>query len=242
MAEYAYNNSLHSTVKMTPLFTNYGYHPQPNWPTGESSQNPTSQNYFQWMTSVHRLCHQGLGIASEIMTKYHDRKAKPAPVYQPGNLVMLNGKNLKTRRPTRRLDTKLHGSFKVMKVMSPTALQRELPSQWRIHNAFHVSLIEPFRIASYPIRDPSDLDAMVTEKHELGYDVKGYKYQTGYEVEEIMGSQFNKERKWVLYLVKWKGYPKETDWTEEPYENFDDKKLLREFYRRNPQAAKDKRL
>jgi hypothetical protein len=72
--------------------------------------------------------------------------------------------------------------------------------------------------------------------------VEGYEYQTGYEVEDIMGSQFNKEKKKVLYLVKWKGYPDETDWTEEPYENFNDKKLLREFHVRNPQAAKDKRL
>jgi hypothetical protein len=194
------------------------------------------------MTSVHQLCSQGLEKASETMRKYHDRKAKPAPAYQLGDLVMLNGKNLKTSRPARKLDAKLHSPFKVMKVMSPTALRLQLPSRWRIHNAFHVSLIEPFRIASNPIRDPPDLDAMVTDEHELGYDVEGYEYQTGYEVEEIMGSQFNKERKKVLYLVKWKGYPDETDCIEEPYENFDNKKLLKQFHMQNPQAAKDKQL
>jgi hypothetical protein len=52
---------------------------------------------------------------------------------------------------------------------------------------------------------------MVTDEHELGYDVEGYEYHTGYEVEDIMRSQFNKERKKVLYLVKWKEYPDETD-------------------------------
>jgi hypothetical protein len=45
---------------------------------------------------------------------------------------------------------------------------------------------------------------MVTYDHELGYGVEGYNYQTGYEWKEIMGSQFNKEWKKVLYLVKWK--------------------------------------
>jgi hypothetical protein len=78
---------------------------------------------------------------------------------------------------------------------------------------------------------------MVTDKHELGYDVEGYEYQTGYKVEDIMGSQFNKEQKNILYLVKWKGYPDNTDWTEEPYKNVDDKKLLKEFYMRNPHSA-----
>jgi len=126
--------------------------------------------------------------------------------------------------------------------MSLAALKLKLPSRWRIHNAFDISLIEHFRIASNPFRNPPDLDAMVTDEHELGYDVEGYKYQTGYEVEQIMGSQFNQETKRVLYLVKWKGYPEETDWTEEPYENFNNRKFLREFHRRNPQAVKDKRL
>jgi hypothetical protein len=79
------------------------------------------------MTSVHQLCRQGLEKASETIRKYHNKKAKPEPVYQPGNLVTLNGKSLKTRRPARKLDAKLHGPFKVMKVMSPTELNLELP-------------------------------------------------------------------------------------------------------------------
>ena len=194
------------------------------------------------MRSVHQLCCQGLEKASETMRRYHDKEAKPAPVYQPGDLVILNGKNLKTRRPARKLDAKLHGPFKVLKVMSPKALKLELPSQWRIHNAFHVSLIEPFHITSNPIRDPPDLDTMVTDKQQLGCDVEGYEYQTRSEVEEIMGSQLNKKQKKVLYLLKWKEYPEETDWTEEPYENFDDKTLLKMFHMRNSLAAKDKRL
>jgi len=87
-----------------------------------------------------------------------------------------------------------------------------------------------------------ELDSIVIDGHELGYNVEGYEYQTGCEVEEIMGSQFNKEWKIVLYLVKWKGYTEETDWTEELYENFNDNKLLKEFHARNLQAAKYKRL
>jgi hypothetical protein len=47
MAEYSYNNSLHRTVKMTPFFTNYAYHPQTNWPITEPSRNLSSQNYIQ---------------------------------------------------------------------------------------------------------------------------------------------------------------------------------------------------
>jgi hypothetical protein len=43
---------------------------------------------------------------------------------------------------------------------------------------------------------------MVTDEHTLRYDIEVYEYQTGSEVEEIMGSQYNKEWKRVSYLVK----------------------------------------
>jgi hypothetical protein len=171
MADYAYNKSLHSTVKMTPFFPNYSYHRETNWPTAEPSPNPTSQNQIQWMTCVHHLCHQGLGKASKTMRKYDDKTAKPAPVYQLGDVVMLKARKLKTRRPARKLDAILHGPFRVVKVLSHTALKLELPSQWQIHNAFHVSLIEHFRIPSNPIQNPLDLDATATDVRELGYDV-----------------------------------------------------------------------
>jgi len=85
-------------------------------------------------------------------------KVKPASVFQPGDLVMLNGKNLKTRRPARMLDAKLHGLSKVMKVVSRTAFKQKLPSQWRIHNALHVSLIEHLCIATNLIQDQPGLD------------------------------------------------------------------------------------
>jgi hypothetical protein len=57
-----------------------------------------------------------------------------------------------------------------------------------------------------------------------------------------MGSQFNMKHKKVLHLVKWEGWPEERDWMEEPYENFDEMEPLKQFHRRNPQAAKKKRF
>jgi hypothetical protein len=91
------------------------------------------------------------------------------------------------------------------------------------------------------VRYPHKLSS-ATEQNKLGYDVDGYKYKTGYEVEEVMGIQDNKGLIWVLYLVKWMGYPEEEDWTEEPYENIDDKRLLKEYHRHDPQAAKNNRI
>ena len=81
------------------------------------------------MTSVYALYHKSLEQVWETMEKYHDRHAKESLKYLVDNLVILNGKNYKMKRPSRKLDAKLHGPFKVSKVLLPTAIKLQLPNQ-----------------------------------------------------------------------------------------------------------------
>ena len=53
-----------------------------------------------------------------------------------------------------------------------------------------------------------------------------------------MGSHYNAERKKVFYFIKWKGYPEESEWTEEPLEHLP-RALVRSFHTRHPRAAMD---
>jgi hypothetical protein len=78
------------------------------------------------------------------MKKYADKTQAESPRYNKGDLVMLNGKNIKTRRPSRKIDHKLYGPFVILELVSPTAIQLWLPKTWKIHPIFHVCLIEPF--------------------------------------------------------------------------------------------------
>jgi hypothetical protein len=50
-----------------------------------------------------------------------------SPKYEVGDLVMLKGINLKTRRPSKKLDNNLHGPFQVEKVITPMAIRVTLP-------------------------------------------------------------------------------------------------------------------
>jgi hypothetical protein len=56
---------------------------------------------------------------------------------------MLKEMNLKTRRPSTKLDKKLYGLFYVEKVITPTAIGVTLQRSWGIHNIFQVNLLEP---------------------------------------------------------------------------------------------------
>jgi len=171
------------------------------------------------------------------MHRYTDPMRKESPAYQVEDLVMLNGCNIKTRCPSRKLDHKNHGPFQIEKIVSPLAVRLTLPWKWKIHNVFHVSLLEPYRTSEHrALPDPS----------KVLREADGIEQSEKYKVEEVMFlvecSRGNNKQ--ILYLIKWLDYPERKDWTEEPFDNFSVGGLekLREFHQRNPDALRDYRL
>ena len=76
--------------------------------------------------------------AQERQRNLHDQKRQPAPEYvtledvlhgraKKPNRVMLNGKNLRTRRPMEKLDHKMLGPFVVLLKVGSRAYAIELP-------------------------------------------------------------------------------------------------------------------
>ena len=88
--------------------------PQTEWMKEREAQNPVAQLYAHWMQTTHLKAHEALDRTRESMSKYYDRKVKQQPDIEVGDLVMLNAKNIRIKRPTKKLSPKLYGSFKVM--------------------------------------------------------------------------------------------------------------------------------
>ncbi len=122
-------------------------------------------------------------------------KHKDTPKYREGDHVWLEGRHLCTNQPTAKLVPKRHGPFPIVQVMSPVNYRLKLPTQWSIHDVFHINLLTPYREtdlhrSNYPRLAPDLIDN-----------------EEEYEVEKILDSrQFSRGRK-KQYLVKWKGYP-----------------------------------
>ena len=150
-------------------------------------------------------------------------KHRDTPKYKEGDLVWLEGKNLRTAQPTPKLGARRHGPFKVVQVMSPINYHLELPTQWSIHPVFHIDLLTPYREtithgANYQ-RPPPDLVDNAEE----------------YEVEKVLDSRLFGRRRRLQYLVKWKGYPDSDNmWVDKDDVFADDK--VREFKELNPDA------
>ena len=86
------------------------------------------------------VCQQNLYHAQKLQKRAHDKGVKPQS-YAPGDKVWLSSKHLRTKR-NRKLEAKFLGPFRVLHPVGKQAYKLKLPKKWRIHNVFHVSLLE----------------------------------------------------------------------------------------------------
>jgi hypothetical protein len=227
MAEYAYNNSKHSATKISPFYTNYRFEPRTNWPTEVQFRNPASELYGHYMTSVHSKLSNQLKVSIEAMRKYYDKKRKSIEPFAKGDLVMLNGKNIRAKHRCKKLEDKMYGPFEVISTGSNGRYCKlELPTTWKIHPTFNISLLERYR-GTNPKKQVIEIEAD----------------SAGWKMESIIasGPSDNDPSKHV-YLVKWEGYSHDEN-TWEKYGNVSECSLdlLKEYYGKNPTMQKDKR-
>ena len=137
--------------------------------------------------------------------------------------MWLEGTNLHTTHPTRKLGPKRYGPFKVREVVGHTNFRLELPSHWKIHDVFHVKLLHPYK---------------ETEEHGENFTEPPHDLINGepeWGVEQILDIRTWRSGK--QYLIHWKGYSNAHD-SWEPWENINAPLLMVEFEKRR--SAQDK--
>jgi Txe/YoeB family toxin of Txe-Axe toxin-antitoxin module len=118
VAEYAYNNSKHSSTKICPFYANYGFEPPTTWPTEIQYQNPASQLYGHYMTSAHTKLKNRLIKAVEIMQKHYNKWTKSMEPLKKGELVMLIRRNIPAKHRCTILEDIMLGPFKMLSIGS----------------------------------------------------------------------------------------------------------------------------
>lgn len=198
-ASFHYNNSFHSATHLTPFFANFGYHPrwiQEIQSTSTSTDVPDAIQVAVSLLDLHKFCTDNITIANERYAATFNRKHTPGPSFEVGDQVLLSMENIKTIRPTKKLDIRNSGPFRVRAKISDHAYQIDIPPNWRIFDIFHVSLLRPFT----PPFSNSQIPAL-SPPIELSEDVSLPVYQ----VANILNSRNNSSTGKLEYLVEWAG-------------------------------------
>jgi len=196
--------------------------------------------YAHWMLDVHQQAKRSLENTRESMNKYYDRKAREQPNIEVGDLVMLNAKNIRTKRPSKKLSPKLYGPFKVLEKKGSGAYKLEISPGWKIHRVFHVSLLEPYRASNRPNREQPPRNP-----EEIEGDLEC-------EVERIVKSEIisytrkvrgrNKPMKVLRNFVRWNGCAEDENTWEPPEGMMNAQEEVERFHRGNPEMPGPREL
>ncbi|QRW15537.1 Retrotransposable element Tf2 protein [Rhizoctonia solani] len=218
MAEFAYNNAVHSSTGKTPFKALYGWEPSltpSNVPTDVLEANDLAQTMeAQW-----REVEAALWQSKTRMTA--GEEGSPT-VFEVGEEVWLDAKNVNLKTLSPKLTEQRLGPFKVSKKISDRAYRLKLPSTMRIHNVFYMGLLS--KVKRDDKRAFENCPPPVTVDGEEEYKVEGIT-----DMEERNGKWF--------FRVKWKGYGSEEN-TWEPRENFKNaEKILKNFEKKMREKA-----
>jgi len=170
------------------------------------------------LKELYKLLQQDLEWISQRSAIQVNKKRSKGPDLKEGGMVYLLRKNIKTKRPSNKLDHTKLGPYKIKRKLGPVTYELEMPEGMRIHPRFHISLLEPASKNARP--GPVEIDP---ETQDPLYEIDRL---VGFKKEQQSGA--NK----AFYLVHWKGYQNSED-TWEPEEN-----LPRESIRRYHAANK----
>lgn len=204
LAEFALNNQESETTKMTPFFANSAMHPRMGFePLSDplTADELDADRLAKAMDDILQIIQDEMIFAQAMMTAQANKHRIPAPAYRPGDKVWLSTRNLRTRRPSKKLDWKNIGPFEVVEAIGSHAYRLALPETMKIHDVFHVWLLNPASTDPFPGQSESNPPPVEIDGEEE------------WDVEAVLSSRV-KYRK-IYYTVRWKG-----DWedTEEPAE------------------------
>ena len=215
-AQFAYNNAMHATTQESPFYANYGYHPVlMGNPIGEHATAESARILASGMKQLHLQLARDIDFFNLRMKTYYDDSHKEGPKLKEGEKVYLLRRNIKTKRPSEKLDNRRLGPFTIEEKTGPVNYKLRLPESMRkIHPVFHVSLLEP---APKNAEDAMEIELENASEEE-------------YEVEEILADRWYDNQQQLL--VKWEGYPtSENTW--EPIKNLRGcHRLVEQYYQK----------
>ena len=192
------------------------------------SKSKSSDELSMELRELMFVCRENLHHAQEFQKRAYNKGVKPRS-YALGDKVWLNSKYIKTKH-NRKLEAKFFGLFQVLHLVRKQVYKLKLPRKWKIHDIFHVSLLE---------QDTTRKVRMNKEVRRMEFDASDnesgeYKVEAIYDSAVYMRESKSGHLPGLYYLVSWKGYSKEEN-TWEPASTVQHlRKLISSFHKDHP--------
>lgn len=217
MAEFVYNNHIHSTTQKMPFELDSSHIPWMGFEPQAESTIESANEFRDCMASVLEEAWSTILKAKDNMTRYYNYKQQPLPDYAISNQVYLDASHIHITWPSAKLAHCFLGPYQVsVKVGTNTYHLLLLKSMLHLHPIFYVSKLCPMVKDTIPGWQSRPLPPP-----EIRDDGEYY------IVEEILDS-------WVWcskleFKVWWEGYgPKHDQWI--PKKDLVTPDLLHKFY------------
>jgi hypothetical protein len=207
LAEFVYNNQEHSATKCSPFFANYGRHPNKWMNQNLQVKSQSAIELAEQMWGIHEEVGAVISHAQRLMKTQYDKQQKDSHDYQKGDKVWVDGNEITTDRPTKKLNDRRYGPFLVEQKIGEAAYLLRLPTTWKgIYPVINEGWLLPYTALTSSLqKQPPPPPVVIVERQEE------------YEVATIHGKKWSRNRD--LYLVEWVRYPNKVDWTWEPQTN-----------------------
>lgn len=157
-----------------------------------------AENMVTKLKDATDFAQMAMASAQQLQEEYANRNRDPAEQFNIGDKVWLDLRNIKTDRPSKKLDARQR-KFTVMEKIGSHAYRLDITG---VHPVFHVRLLRPAAADPFPsqITDSGVPPAILVDGHEE------------WEVEEILDERTidgnSDEGPIKEYKVKWVGDPK----------------------------------
>lgn len=176
LAEFASNNAISETTRLSPFFANYGFHPmlgiEPPKPqpvglsTHQAKEWLRAEEITKGFAEILQYLQESIRESQERQEFYANQGRVQSPRYAAGDWVWLNTGNVKTRRPNKKLDDRQMGPFKVVKTYTHATVL-SLPKDMRVFPVFHNLLLTPAAAPSAGMTGQAEINK-ATDRKNLG--------------------------------------------------------------------------
>ena len=229
-AEFAINNAVHSSTKLSPFELDTGQRPRIPVDLLVPTNLPAVSDFATQLATALGTAKDNLREAQRMQALHANRRRRDV-TFAVGDKVLIKSTALLTAyeraRPKRKLKAVYVGPFVISAVISTTAYRLQLPpAHQQVHPVFHVSQLKAYRtptaLQEEPPEPPPD-------------DIEGH---PEYEVDIILQTRlFRGQRQ---YLIKWKGYPDHDVSWESEQSLTHAKDVLNDFWAARPRTRSNR--